>query len=175
MTQDLTMPHDSRNHLTARRILLAMLLTALLAIAGCAPAAPADRTPPPTPTFDPERLAFAGDEAEVALPLLVQTERNAAAAGDLALLAHLWAEDATIVERRGGASESDDYRWEGRAAILDRYMVAVAQNRPAPLAAPPDAPISIDGDAAILINGVDTWRFVFRDDRWWIESLEIAP
>ncbi len=101
-------------------------------------------------------------------------ERNAAAAHDLLTLGALWAEDARITERRDAADASDDYTWQGREAILDRYEVAVFPNPPTPLDAPPDASVTIAGETATLVNGVDAWTFVWRDGRWWIAELVIG-
>jgi hypothetical protein len=167
------MPHNRQSLLLCLHVLVFAVFPAL---AACAPATPAGSTVPPAATIDSARLAFASQEdAAIAAPLLVQTERNAASTGDLALLAELWAEDATIVERRGTVDEADDYTFAGRAAILDRYLVAVAQNPPAPLTSPPDAPVTVAGDTATMVNGVDTWTFVYQNDRWWIQDLVIAP
>jgi len=145
-----------------------------LIVAGCTPTHVAPATPPP-PTLDPTTIAFASEDGEIAAPLLVQAERNAAAAGDMALLAALWTNNARIVEARDPTDESDDYTFAGRQAVLDRYLVAVAQNRPTPLDTPPSAPVTVAGETATMINGVDTWTFVLREGRWWIHSLVIAP
>ncbi len=140
-------------------------LLALL-IAGCAPAPV--RTPPPP--LLPAALA-AEQAADPAA--LVFVERNAAAARDLSTLAGLWAEDATLLELRG-SGDADDYRWAGRAAILDRYVTAVFPVPPAPLQEPLAAQAEIAGNRATLRNGVDRWRFEWLDGRWWITALEIG-
>lgn len=161
--------------------MLRPLLFALALLTASACAAPQETTPvvqeqaSPEPSLAPDVLAFASEDAATALPRLVQAERNAAAVGDMATLKALWAEDATIIERREADNTDDDYTWQGRAAILDRYTVAVAQNRPTTLDTPPDAPVSVTGASATMVNGVDTWEFVFREGRWWILALEIAP
>ena len=174
MTQDSMMPHTLHLHNRTLGVGTLIFLVVAFVVAGCAPAPTAPVTPP-SPTLDPETIVFAREDVEIAAPLLVQTERNAASTGDMALLAALWAEDATIVEQRGTEAESDDYTFAGRPAILDRYLVAVAQNRPTTLESPPDAPVIVDDDSASMVNGVDTWTFVFAEGRWWIQGLIIAP
>lgn len=155
-----------------RRSLLPIILFAGLLLAACAPA-PVTSTVPQEPTATAE-IAFVSEDAVTALPQLVQSERNAAAALDIATLAALWAEDARIVERRDAGDPADDYTWQGRDAILDRYQVAVFPNPPAPLDAPPDAPVMVDGENATMTNGVDAWRFIWREGRWWIAELIIG-
>ncbi len=137
---------------------------------GCTVAAP-----PPSPTPIPVVLppVFAADAAQ-ALPALVAAERAAARRGDAALLALLWAEEATVRDGRGTADPADDYHWRGRAAILDRYRLAVFPSPPPPL---PDSALSgavpqVHGDTATLTVNGDRWRFVRRDGRWWL--LELA-
>lgn len=111
---------------------------------------------------------------ESAAPQLVFAEGKAAATGDLSLLAALWADDAVIREARGADGPADDYTWAGRDAILDRYIVAVFPNPPPLPDAPPAEAVSVDGARATLVHGVDTWAFVQRGDRWWIEGLTIG-
>jgi hypothetical protein len=107
------------------------------------------------------------------LPTLVLVEREASIQGNLPLLASLWAEDGRIVDGRGSAEEDDDYVWNGRAAILDRYRLAVFPAPPPPLTAAElaNATPAVDGDSATLINGGDRWRFVQRNGRWWLYEL----
>ena len=168
------MPHTLHARNRTESVWAIVYLLLAFALVGCTPA-PVAPAPPPLPTLDPQTIVFASEDGATAAPLLVQAERNAAASGDMTLLAALWAEDATIVERRGTETESDDYTFAGRPAILDRYLVAVAQNRPTPLESPPDAPVDVDGDSATMVNGVDTWTFLFEEGRWWIQGLTIAP
>jgi hypothetical protein len=80
---------------------------------------------------------------------------------------------ARLVEARGAPGPADDYTWQGRDAILDRYIVAVFPNPPPLLAVAPDVPLTVDGDSATLQHGVDTWHFVRRAGRWWIKELMI--
>jgi hypothetical protein len=107
------------------------------------------------------------------LPALVVAEREASIEGNLPLLATLWAEDARIVDGRGSPETSDDYVWAGRAAILDRYEMAVFPAPPPPLtlADLADATLTEDGDSATMIHEGDHWRFVLQDGRWWLQEL----
>lgn len=140
-----------------------------LALAACSVA-----TPPLAPPTPPAPIpAFVSAPAAEALPALVAAEREAARRGDATRLAQLWAEDAVIIDGRGTADPTDDYRWQGRAAILDRYRLAVFPSPPPPLDDPslPGALISLDGAAARLIVDGDRWRFVQREGRWWLVEL----
>jgi hypothetical protein len=110
-------------------------------------------------------------QASTALPALVQAERAAASTRDLATLHQLWAEDAQIIDQRGTPDPSDDFVWRGRAAILDRYTLAVFPAPPPPLEAPPALAVTIDGATATAVLGNDSWRFTFRDGRWWLQEL----
>jgi hypothetical protein len=130
---------------------------------------PTPEPPPPAPA--PEF----GAAPEVALPALVAAERSAAARGDLAQLETLWAEDARVVEARGTADPADDYRWEGRAAVLDRYVTAVFANPPQDSGPPAFDSLTVEGDRATATVGVDRWHFVFADGRWWLAELVIEP
>ena len=148
---------------------LLAFVTGVLWLAGCTRApAPASTVPSPSPLPAP---AFAALPAADALPPLVLAERAAARRSDLPLLAALWAEDARIVDGRGTADSSDDYRWQGRAALLDRYAVAVFPAPPPPLAEPLALEIAADGDVATATLGGDRWRFVRRAGRWWLLEL----
>jgi len=130
---------------------------------------PASLVPTPFPLPAP---AFAALPAADALPALVLAERDASRRGDLPLLAMLWAGDARIVDSRGTAEPSDDYVWQGRNALLDRYAIAVFPAPPPPLEEPLALDITASGDMATATLGVDRWRFVQRDGRWWL--LELA-
>lgn len=153
------------------RLALLGLIVAVLCGA-CAPAAvrPAAL---PLPTAAPPHEVFT--DAPVALPALLLAERNAAAARDLPALAALWAEDGSVHETRATASPADDYHWQGRDAVLNRYAVAVFANPPAPLEAAPVFTPTLSGSEATVVLGVDSWTFVQRDGRWWIQELVIAP
>jgi hypothetical protein len=74
------------------------------------------------------------DNLTETLPKLIVVEREASIQGNLPLLATLWAEDGQITDGRGSVETQDDYRWHGRAAILDRYQMAVFPAPPPPLA-----------------------------------------
>jgi hypothetical protein len=125
---------------------------------------PATSTPPAVPHF-------VSAQAEEALPALINAERQAAYARDLALLKLLWAEDGRVVDRRGTPETNDDYVWPSRDAVLDRYVLAVFPN-PAPVTPVVPESLTVDGDTAYLHAGVDDWIFVRHEGRWWI--LELA-
>jgi hypothetical protein len=104
-------------------------------------------------------------------------ERQAAATGDIAILAQLWSEDGRVVDARGTPDSGDDYVWAGRPALLDRYRLAVFPSPP-PLLAESDlqsATIQVDGDQATLQHNGDHWRFIYQDGRWWILELTYNP
>lgn len=147
---------------------LALLVVALL-LAACTRTAPLRPLPTPPPTGAPP--SFVTLPAAQALPALVAAERNAAAARDLATLQQLWAEDARIIDSRGTAAPADDYRWQGRAAILDRYAVAVFPAPPPPVTAAPHLALVHNGDRVTATAGVDRWRFTFAAGRWWLQEL----
>ena len=144
-----------------------LLLIALLG--GCA------RTPqrlPPAPTPPPAAPpASVTLPAEEAIPQMIAAEREASRRGDLALLTQLWAEDARIIDTRGTEGAGDDLTWPNRAAVLDRYTLAVFPAPPPALDSLPSPNITVQGDAAQALNGQDRWRFVQRDGRWWIAEL----
>lgn len=144
-------------------ILLAFWLTACTRTAPPLPATPLTATAPP--------LAAATLTAAQALPALMLAERTAAGARDLATLRQLWAEDARIVDSRGTPDPADDYIWNGRDAILDRYALAVFAVPPPPFTAPPNLDVTRTGDAAAASLGADRWRFRFAAGRWWLQEL----
>jgi hypothetical protein len=114
---------------------------------------------------------FVNDSAEQAIRCLIEHERQASITGDLGLLELLWAPDGRVVDGRGTAPREDDYIWQGRAAVLDRYRVAVFANPPPPLILPAHLAINQTDTMATVANGNDRWRFVYRDGRWWIAEL----
>ena len=109
--------------------------------------------------------------AEEAIPFLIAAERAAAGKGDRATLAQLWAEDAQITDGRGTAHPDDDSVWPGRAAILDRYVLAVFPSPPPALDGLGGLTVTVGDDEAWAAHEGDQWRFVFRDGRWWISEL----
>lgn len=127
----------------------------------------------PTPTATITPPSFVSETEAESLPMWVVIEREASITGDLALLTILWAEDARIVDGRGTVTTKDDYLWSGRAAILDRYELAVFPSPPPPLdpSELTTATLTVEGDQAMLINGGDRWRFVQREGRWWLHEL----
>ncbi|MBE2236542.1 MAG: hypothetical protein IAE81_02050 [Caldilineaceae bacterium] len=149
-------------------ILLALWLTACTRTAPFLPATPPTVTPP-TATAPP--LAAATLPVAQALPALVLAERTAAGARDLTTLRQLWAEDARIVDSRGTLDPADDYIWDGRDAILDRYALAVFAVPPPPFTEPPAFDVTRTGDAAAASLGADRWRFRFDAGRWWLQEL----
>jgi hypothetical protein len=112
------------------------------------------------------------EEAASALPQLVAAERAASRSGDLPLLGQLWAPEARIVDRRGTPATDDDFVWAGRAAILDRYRVAVFSSPPPAFDALPELTLDVAGDAATATLGQDRWAFAWQEGRWWL--LELA-
>ena len=149
---------------------LLALATTVYWLAGCTRApATAALAATPSPISVP---AFAALPAEDALPALVLAERNAARSGDLPLLAVLWAEDARIIDGRGTLESGDDYLWQGRSALLDRYAIAVFPAPPPALEEPLTLEITVHGDTARAILGTDHWSFVRHGGRWWL--LELA-
>jgi hypothetical protein len=155
-------------HLVAVPALILLVAFVLLAVAGCT------RSPsplPPTPAAMTEAPAFVTLPPEQVIPQLIAAERDASRRSDLALLAQLWAPDARIVDGRGTPENGDDLVWAGRAAILDRYTVAVFLSPPPPFASPPAPELSVSGDTATARLGNDTWQFTRQDDRWWLAEL----
>ena len=106
-----------------------------------------------------------------ALPALIATERTAARERDLATLAQLWAHDARIVDSRGTDDPAAAYVWQGRDAILDRYVLAVFPAPPPPLVEPFDLVIDQQNGAATATLNNDFWRFTFDEGRWWLQEL----
>jgi hypothetical protein len=152
----------------ARRCALLLLL--LWLTAACA--GPVQRiSAVPTPVVVvPE---FVSAPADQAIPALVAAERAAAREADAELLALLWDADAVIIDGRATADEGDDFRWVGRAAILDRYALAVFPSPPPPLEESTlraGRLVVTDTVATLEIAG-DRWRFVHRDGRWWLAEL----
>ncbi|MFN8488194.1 MAG: hypothetical protein U0350_11415 [Caldilineaceae bacterium] len=118
--------------------------------------------------------AFVTAAPELALPQLVEAERQASIDKNLALLTQLWAEDGRIVDGRGTPPTGDDYVWDGRAAILDRYVVAVFANPPPPLHLHGALLLQVTGDTATGRYGQDHWRFVKRANHWWLAELRYS-
>jgi hypothetical protein len=133
--------------------------------------------------------AFARAAATEALPQFLAFEREKIAARDVEGLASMWAPDSRVVDARNTPDSADDYVWEGRAAVVDRYIVAVFAHPPPLIAPPQDVQIELidpagnvkgctpGGDeretdsAARIINGQDCWYFARRNGRWWAVEL----
>lgn len=149
-----------------------------LLLAGCNITAPA--TPvPPAPTAgatQPAALLFTGYATdEEAITALILAERQAAIAHNLAFLEQLWADNAQIVDGRHSATPADDYRWLGRAAILDRYVVAVFPFVLPPLTALDErAVITITGEHATVEQLTDRWQLTKVGERWWLTELKYS-
>ncbi|CAN5593659.1 hypothetical protein BH10CHL1_BH10CHL1_20610 [soil metagenome] len=141
----------------------------------CTSSPPTTATLPITPQPTALKLpTFAAGPPAEALPHLILAERQASIAKDLDLLAQLWADDSRIVDGRGTTDTADDYQWAGRAAVLDRYRVAVFANPPPPLAKVDDLILHVTGASATGRRGQDRWRFVQRDGRWWLAELRYS-
>lgn len=88
---------------------------------------------------------FVYGDAQTSIPYFISEERLAIQARDLARLESLWAEDAKIIDARGTEDMNDDYVWKGRAAILDRYVLAVFPFPPPIVDPPTDFRFTCDG------------------------------
>jgi len=146
-----------------------------LLLAGCASAVQRP-LPSPTPTVIAPQAwpALFGQQstAEAAVTALILAERQAAIDHDLTLLSELWAADAQIIDGRNNAVPIDDYRWQGRAAILNRYVVAVFPFYVPPLPGlEPTAIITVTDAQATVQNGNDHWQLRKVNDRWWLTEL----
>ena len=163
-----TMMQKPTNHFTLQftRLCLASLL-----FTACA--ASTQQPTPSLPTASPPPPAIVTEVTAETLPTLVVTEREASIQGNLPLLETLWAENSRIVDGRGSVEETDDYVWAGRAAILDRYQLAVFPAPPPPLTLPEltNATLTVEGDTATLLNNGDRWHFIQQDGRWWLQEL----
>ncbi len=146
----------------------------LLLIGGCSPVSVPTLTPSQLPTasaLDPAMVSAFAADAAVSVPALIVAERTASAATDLATLSSLWHPEARIVDGRNTSDPADDYIWQDRAAILDRYELAVFPNPPPPFEAAPTFDLIEVEFSATVVNGVDEWQFVYEDERWWITEL----
>jgi len=152
---------------------------ALLALVFVALALAACGGPTPAPTATPMIPAFADDES--AIRWLLEAESRGVVNMDMDLLSAIWAEDAVVTDAKHTPEDpSDDARWQGVDAVLDRYVTLVFPGHPTS-AAPMDVQITIEGDTATAISttrindelspGGDRWTFVKRDGRWYIQSL----
>ena len=149
-------------------LLLVCLGGSLMACRAATP--PAALHPPVTAApITPDAALYGA--AEAALPLLLFSERNAAQQRDLAQLALLWSPDARIIDGRNSDAPEDDYVWRGREAILDRYELAVFPNPPKAFEEMPTLEIESVADEATARFGIDHWRAVRRDGRWWLAEL----
>ncbi len=126
---------------------------------------------PAPPTASPPPPAIVNEITAANLPTLVMIEREASIEGNLPLLASLWAENGRILDGRGTSEQEDDFIWDGRAAILDRYQLAVFPAPPPPLTSTEDATLTVEGNTATLVNQGDRWRFVQQEGRWWLQEL----
>lgn len=161
-------------------ILIVLNGLALFFFAGCgrtsarpAPAVATASSPLPAAIVLPAIVppAIVREITAATLPTLVMIEREASIEGNLPLLASLWAENGRIVDGRGTSEQEDDFIWDGRAAILDRYQLAVFPAPPPPLTSTESATLTVEGDRATLINQGDHWRFIQLEGRWWLQEL----
>jgi hypothetical protein len=152
-----------------------VLLALWLLLAGCGSVAQPEQPVSASIAVTPAEwsaLFYDYPTDEAAVTALILAERQAAIDHNLALLGELWGEDAHVIDGRGNATPSDDYVWQGRAAILDRYVVAVF-----PFALPPltaldaAATLTITGEQAMIQNGNDHWQLVKVNERWWLTEL----
>ena len=113
--------------------------------------------------------------------LLLESESRGVQEMDIDLLSTLWAEDAWIADARHTPDDaSDDTRWEGIDAIMNRYVTLVFPGNPSQ-AGHPEVEITITGDQAEATSSTqigdeyapagDRWTFVRIGNRWYIQSL----
>lgn len=162
---------------TKQRVIYWLFAGLLLPVfGGCTPAPFTVPTPEPVATASVEAPLFVSAAAATALPQLVDAERTAAHDRNLALLMTLWAEDGRVIDGKQTIESSDDYQWIGRAAILDRYQVAVFPNPPSLRQSPPQLAIKLEGQHAYAVDpeNQDQWEFSFREGRWWLLVLRYS-
>jgi hypothetical protein len=151
-----------------------VLFLSLWLISGClAGSAPtqSSSTLSAKPSLNAALASDLAANAGVAVPALIVAERTASATADLGVLSLLWHAEARIVDGRNTADRADDYIWPDRAAILDRYELAVFPNPPPLFEALPTFDLVQDEVSAMVVNGVDEWQFVYEENRWWIAEL----
>lgn len=146
-----------------------------LLLAGCSrtiPAAPAAAMPTAVAT-QPASMRFTGYTTdEEAITALILAERQATITHNLPVLEQLWADNALIVDGRNSSTHTDDYLWQGRTAILDRYQVAVFPFTLPPLVAlDASTVITITGERATVQHLMDRWQLIKVDGRWWLNEL----
>ena len=118
---------------------------------------------------------------EQAILLLLASESSGVRKKDVELLATLWAEDARVVDAKHTPEDaSDDTRWEGLDAVLNRYITLVFPGNPTQVGHP-DVKVTILGDEAIATSSTqigdeyapsgDQWHFIRIGERWYIQSL----
>lgn len=146
-----------------------------LLLAGCNTARPATPVPTIAPT-ETVALPFTGYPTDKeAITALILAERQAAIAHQLPILEQLWADTAQIVDGRNSVTPADDYRWQGRAALLDRYEVAVFPFvLPPLLALDASTVITITGEHATVQHLTDRWQLIKVDGRWWLNELKYS-
>lgn len=128
-------------------------------------------------------------------PLLIAEERVAIADRDMGKLAALWVANGTIIDQRATKKTEDDYIWQGRTAILDRYELAVFRYSPPLIQPPTDLTYTCDSEALQddMVTGCwddepmegevvhvrrengDVWQFIFVENRWWFLQLQYNP
>lgn len=149
-----------------------------LLLLGCSATVPTTAaTPQPTVSITTaESKLFTGYATdEEAIIALILAERQAAIAHDGTILGQLWADNAQIIDGRNSITPDDDYHWQGRAAILDRYQVAVFPFVLPPLTAlDASAVITITGKQATVQHLTDEWQLAKVNDRWWLTELKYS-
>lgn len=161
--------------------------------------APAETVAPPVDEHHAEPwLAELVGSPETAVRALVDAERRASHTGDLALLARLWVPESRVMDRResvqsnlgrratirqieGETANVHFYLWDGRAAVFNRYVVAVFPHAPPLLTEqeldelqPADTAqndVYSEGDVVAFTRGTDRWEIVWREGRWWLLTL----
>ena len=154
---------------------LAVILLPMMALTSCNwGISQSVSTPTPT-TFSKDMTD------EQAILNLLHAEGKGVENKDMQLLSTIWADDALVVDaKRTPDDASDDTRWEGIDAVMNRYVTLVFPGNPS-LAGHPDVNITISDDQAIATSSTqiggeyaptgDRWRFVRINGRWYIQSL----
>jgi len=154
-------------------ILTFLAASLLMSFVSCAPAKPSSLHSLP-------KTAETTTDEQAILHLL-EEESLGVQKQDIDLLSTLWAEDAVVIDAKHTPMDtSDDTRWEGIDAVLNRYVTLVFPGNPFQ-AGHPDVKITVLGDEATATSSTqiggeyapagDRWHFIRVNGRWYIQSL----